>query len=358
MKIFKFRNGNSRSLYRQYGNSGIIVNILLIVSFICNILALTVPFTEFGHFLSNPVSCTLPYSVYLLWYEGLYGISVLILGFSILFPFVKLFILIYAWMFETEPGSRHRQLGFVEPLGKWSMLDVFATCIIIILCNKQILIYGYPMIGVDFFLTAIFLSMISSLIIHNLHMRSGKKAVVDTAETENPNELSVKMKIMLMTTAVISLLSLIIVIWLPYIKISSFLLFNYSYSIYDSAVSLMNSSVVLSLFIMFTLIFFPLLHIISIIIYLTLKFMNKKHYPKLAYTIKVFSRFNMLDVFLLAFIVFISEGSSFIKTDQLSGLYLICFFIFTSLIIPYLLLSLKHHIQLLRTNIKHWTKQT
>jgi paraquat-inducible protein A len=330
-------------LSKMHGKKGRFITIALIISFIFNVLALTVPFTEVGHFLSSPVSCTLPYSVYLMWVEGLYLIAILIVGFSIIFPFAKLFVLFYIWLIETDSNRRHKFLSIVEPLGKWSMLDVFATCIILILCSRQILIYGTPMIGADFFLAAIFISLITSIIISHLQDKKENKPLISD-KIKLVSSMSKLSRFFVILMLLISLAALIIAIWAPYIEITSFLLIGYEYSIFGSVISLSDQALILSLFMFFTLIVFPLLHIVSMLVYVIIKFSSNKRYPKLVSWIKIFSRFNMLDVFLLAFIIFISEGKALIKTHEKAGLYLICIFIFTSSVFPYIVMGIKKHV--------------
>jgi paraquat-inducible protein A len=332
------------TLSKSSGKNGQYINIFLFISFTFNVLALTTPFTQVGHFLGRPANCTLPHSVYLMWDEGLYGIAVLIVGFSIIFPFAKLFALTYTWQFEKNPQRRQKLLSIIEPLGKWSMLDVFATCIILILCNKQIFIYGTPMIGVNFFLLAIFISMITSIIIAYIHDKN-ENTTFNPDNVKFINTLSKRSKGFIFLIVLLSLITLILAICAPYIQISSFFLIDYSYSIFGSVSSLFSQTIVLSIFMLTTLVFFPILHITSMLIYLILKFNNNKNFPKFAYWIKIFSRFNMLDVFLLAFIIFISEGKALISTNEKAGLYLISAYIFISSIMPYIITLIRRHIE-------------
>ena len=324
-----------KTLAKHYGKRGLSVTIMLVVSLVFNITALFVPFTELGKLLGNSVSCTLPYSVYLMWEESLYAIAILILCFSIFFPFLKLYSLIHVWLIEKSPTKRHNTLKIIEPLGKWSMLDVFATCIILILCNKQILVYGTPMIGVNFFLAAIFLSMLASIIIDVCQEnKSSTKEHRDFEDTFHAMQLSPIAKIFFIIILIFSLCTLLFAIWYPYLQISSFLLIGYSYSIYSSITSLADLSLVLAIFMFFTMIVFPILHTLSLLLYWILELFTKKQHQKLLHATKIFSRFNMLDVFLLAFVIFLLEGQSMIKIHHKLGLFLIATFIFISFIIP------------------------
>ncbi|HBM16245.1 MAG TPA: hypothetical protein DD381_07905 [Lentisphaeria bacterium] len=318
------------TLAKLYGKKGYFITVMLLVSLICNILALLAPFTTIGSLFSS-YSCTLPYSVYLMWEESLYLIAILIAGFSILFPFFKLSCLFYIWLFAENKERRTRLLGFVEPLGKWSMLDIFATCIILLLCNKQMLIYGSPKMGVYFFLAAIFLSILASLIID--HIQENLSGAIELKNKEITTSFS--FKIVSFIALLVSIAILILAILYPYLKITSFLLIGYSYSIFTSVTALSNVSIILSGFMLLTMIIFPILHTASLILLYYFKvFKRRESFPLLEKVIKVCSRFNMLDVFILAFIIFLSEGQALVKIEDRLGIVLIGAFIFLILIMP------------------------
>ncbi len=324
------------TLAKSYGKKGYLITLILVISFICNILALLVPFTTIGSLFSS-YSCTLPYSVYLMWTESLYLIAILIAGFSIIFPFVKLLCLSHIWFIEKDTEKRNRLLRIVEPLGKWSMLDIFASCIILILCNKQILIYGRPMIGSYFFLTAIFLSIAASLTIDHLHEAKHKRQnnTTDALETNKTKSSNIWYNILILLAFILSLSILLIAIIYPYLKITSFLLIGYSYSIFTSVMALANVSLVLSAFMLLTMIIFPVLHNIFLIILWLLKLFSKKdEFPYLQQTIKVFSRLNMLDVFILGLVIFLAEGGALVEVEDRLGIVFIGAFIFMVLILP------------------------
>jgi paraquat-inducible protein A len=161
-------NKENTTLFKFYEKKGIIITSLLCISLIFNILALTTPFVTITQAFVNTLSYTLPYSIVMMWQDKLYVVAVLILVFSIIFPFVKLVLLSYIWFLCKDDRKRVRFIHIIEPLGKWSMLDVFIICIMLVLTNKQFLIGGKSEIGVIFFLIAILLSMTASHLIRIL----------------------------------------------------------------------------------------------------------------------------------------------------------------------------------------------
>ncbi|MEI6055142.1 MAG: paraquat-inducible protein A [Lentisphaerota bacterium] len=135
-----------------------------------------------------------------------------------------------------------------------------------------------------------------------------------------------------------SLIILIVAIIYPYLEITSFLLIGYSYSIFDLVIALANISLVLSAFMLLTMIVFPILHNVSLLLYFILKLFRKKEYPLLARFIKIFSRFNMLDVFMLGLIIFLVEGGAMVEIEHRLGIVLIALFIFIILVIPQIII--------------------
>lgn len=65
--------------------------------------------------------------------EGEYFLFAVLTLFTLVFPCVKLGLLAIVWMEREHDLARVRRLhGWVESLGKWSMLDVFVVAILIV----------------------------------------------------------------------------------------------------------------------------------------------------------------------------------------------------------------------------------
>jgi paraquat-inducible protein A len=141
-----------------------VAGLLLLTSLLCNLRALTLPFMELRTGLKHKPYSLLT-SAHLLWTSHLQVLAVLVVAFSVIFPFVKLGVL--SWFCSVgrlaEPGRR--VLALVELLGKWSMLDVFLVCIILTLTSGQLLVGAKPLEGITVFVGAIILSMIAGEVI-------------------------------------------------------------------------------------------------------------------------------------------------------------------------------------------------
>ena len=65
--------------------------------------------------------------------EGEYFLFAVLTLFTLVFPCIKLGLLAIVWLEREQDLARVRQLhGWVESLGKWSMLDVFVVAILIV----------------------------------------------------------------------------------------------------------------------------------------------------------------------------------------------------------------------------------
>ncbi len=152
-----------QTLAHAYGRAGVWLPAMLLVSFICNVLAVIIPFMQIDAFLRATQTYSLPRSVQLMWASGLYVVAIAVVAFSIVFPFFKLFSLTWVWFRVTDAPRRRRWIEVLEHLGKWSFLDIYVVVVILVLTNDQFFISAAPLAGVYFFLGAITLSMLSSM---------------------------------------------------------------------------------------------------------------------------------------------------------------------------------------------------
>ncbi|HYC71681.1 MAG TPA: paraquat-inducible protein A [Opitutaceae bacterium] len=135
-----------------------LVATMLAVSFACNLAVLFLPFMDLRRVLSRePYS--LVNSIAMLWDSGLYVLAVLVVGFSVVFPFAKLGVLASVCLAGRIDARNRGPLEWVERLGKWSMLDVFLVCLILSLTSGQVLVGAEPRVGIPVFIAAVVLNM-------------------------------------------------------------------------------------------------------------------------------------------------------------------------------------------------------
>ncbi len=108
--------------------------------------------------------------------SGDWLLALILFFFSIVFAFIKLASLLWIWFWKLTDAERLKTLKWLEILGKWSMLDVFAVAILVVAAKMRSLTEVQPRIGVYLFGAAIMLSMLTTTHIDRLARRSTRQA--------------------------------------------------------------------------------------------------------------------------------------------------------------------------------------
>jgi len=92
-----------------------------------------------------------------------YFLFSVILVFSFCFPAVKVFLLSYVLHDRTLSGLHRQKLfGWLDTLGKWSMLDVFVVALLVVTIKLDIIADVEVHFGIYLFAASILLSMLAS----------------------------------------------------------------------------------------------------------------------------------------------------------------------------------------------------
>ena len=308
------------------GLIGWIIPILLVTSLVLNIFGLILPFLEIDAAFSKGVIYSLPHSVELMWEHKLYFVAGLILGFSIIFPFVKLISLFAAWFIPWKPSRREKFLHLVELLGKWSYMDIFVVVLLLALTSNQSFISSTIHIGVYFFIGAITLSMITSEIIIGLARKQLRE--------EQPVVQYSKKRVWLIfdklllgwavpLLVAISAIALVEALHATFLRISQLLLVSRSYSVSEIMYLLQEQQRWVLLVVMVgTLAVFPLFRLFLVLISWIVP-MHITTHLRIRSIIDSVSRWCMLDVFGLALLLITTEGKELVKTEIQNGLYIV-----------------------------------
>jgi paraquat-inducible protein A len=104
--------------------------------------------------------------------ENQFLLAAVLFFFSMVFPFVKLAALLYLWWAPLRESRRQRAIKWLGRLGKWSMLDVFAVSILIVLVKLGPLASVTPQPGLYVFCIAILASMVTTVYVESLTRRA------------------------------------------------------------------------------------------------------------------------------------------------------------------------------------------
>lgn len=340
------------TMHTWAGWKGWIIPILLIISLISNILGLVLPFLEIDEAFKKPITYSLPHSVHLMWTAKLYIISVLILGFSIIFPFAKLISLFIAWFVPMKSSKRVKFLHVIELLGKWSFMDIFVVILLIALTNHQQWISSTIHIGVYFFIGAISLSMFISEAVITM----AKKKL---SEGENiPKQTSrvwlirdhYRISWVIPILAIVSGAALVESLHADFLQIHQVFLVSHTYSIYILGQMLQEMQLwVLLTILIATLGVFPLVRLALIVFSLIIP-MRVQALKRMRAIIDSLSRWCMLDVFGLALFLISTEGKALVKTEVLSGLYMVVAAIGLCYILGAIAIAISNSLTSLRPN--------
>ncbi len=148
------------------------VPLFLLCSLVLNVIALLpgVPFLQISGIGAAVLEIVGPYSILevirLLWIHQLYPLAILVVGFSVLFPPIKLALGTWALSRPMTMQGRERMLGALGHLGRWSLLDVFVSLLILVILSKEDAVGATVECGLYYFMGAIILSMIAGTIMH------------------------------------------------------------------------------------------------------------------------------------------------------------------------------------------------
>lgn len=149
-----------KSLYELYPKRIDIV-ILIILSTFLLIIGLTLPIlTTRRLWESNTYSIVT--GVQNLWEERYYVLAGIIFVFSVIFPIAKLISLSAIWFVKLKDEHRKMFISFMEVFGKWSMLDVFVSAVIIVWVKLGSLASAKAENGIYFFAASVLLTMLVS----------------------------------------------------------------------------------------------------------------------------------------------------------------------------------------------------
>ena len=115
----------------------IIVPFILTVSLSLNIAAIFLPFLTVSIFGDQPKTIYIPDIIKQMWNHEIYIPAILIFGFSVLFPFVKLFSLYILYFIPRHTWCTRRYLRILSYAGRFSLLDIFIELNALILAHNQ-----------------------------------------------------------------------------------------------------------------------------------------------------------------------------------------------------------------------------
>jgi len=312
----------------------VLIGCMLTCALTLNIIALlpTVTFMEIkGLVMPGPYSILKV--IQMLWHHGLYPLVILVVVFSVLFPPIKVTLATMSMFKPMTVAGRQRLLGTLGQLGRWSLLDVFVALLLIIITTKQSLTSTTVSIGLYAFLGSILLSMSSVAILQEFNRR---RAMPSSPPVHVPHLRPMLQDGGWRVWAVVPLLIvaiavLMLAVHLPLFQIDKFGLMSHTWSLWGAIMDFRSESAGLHLFsvVMFMyLVAAPALLVLVALLVLLLPI--RQHWQRRLYVaMHNIYEWCMLDVFVLALLLYLSEENSFAKLDLKLGVW----FLFGSVVL-------------------------
>ena len=124
---------NNSALISTHRRAGWTVLFMLLTALGCFFAGILLPFTAVTKLWLFENQISVCHGLVVLWKAGEAFLFMILLVFTICFPFVKMNALLAIWLYPKLTADQAKAFyKFVSHLGKWSMLDVFVVAILVI----------------------------------------------------------------------------------------------------------------------------------------------------------------------------------------------------------------------------------
>lgn len=260
------------------------------------------------------------------WRGGDYLIALLIFVFSAVFPVFKLAAMSWLWFAPTVRERRRRNLRIIEPLGKWSMLDVMVVILFAGAVKLGLIADATILGGAYVYGAAILMSMVAAVLM-------GAIAGPEPRLADHPRTRSYGLPVF----ALAGFLLLLAGIFLPLMSVEKWLFWQEDFSILTGALKLAaEREFILSLgFILFVILLPVLLQLTQVVLAFG-QLGGRGGGRAVAWLIEI-DRWAMTDVFALALFVAIVRLANWTTVTPRPGLYCFAAAIALSLLVSFLL---------------------
>jgi paraquat-inducible protein A len=224
--------------------------------------------------------------------DGNLFLALLIFTFSLIFPIIKLAMLVVIWCHGMNPERREQALHALRVLGKWSMLDVFVVVALVGAIQFGMLATATPRIGIYLFSAAILSCMLVT--------------VLESRRAHGPEKIDRSQGSQTLAALPIALLALLLLgagLFLPLMEMQKLLFWSRDFSILGAVADMFrNGQYALTGMIVLFVIIAPLGKLLGQILLLFLRRGGPKQ-GRLARTLEIVDKWMMIDVFALGVLV-------------------------------------------------------
>jgi paraquat-inducible protein A len=299
------------ALFREHPRR-IDIPLLILASAVTLVVGLFMPIVRISSALASDSSYSILGGIAGYFSDGKLLTGTVILLFSCVFPGVKLIALAWLWFAPTVREKRRRSLRIIEPLGKWSMLDVLVVILFAGAVKLGLIADATVLDGAYVFGAAILLSM-------SVVMLIAAVAGPEHKYRSRPRKRSFALPIL----ALASLVLLAAGLFLPMMRVEKFLLWQENYSVLAGAFKLVaDGEMLLAAGFFVFVIGLPMLVQLALVALSLLQLLGTGSERAIAALIE-FQRWAMVDVFALALCIGLIRLADMATIEPRIGLY--CF---------------------------------
>lgn len=286
------------------GNSLGVTHLVLVLSGIAFfVIGLSAPMATLDQLFLPPDTYSLLVGVIDLFRESEWLIGVIIFAFSILFPLAKFLALLWIYFRCRQGLAPGINIGVLELLGKWSMLDVFVLAITFGAANLGVLSQVEIHWGIYFYAAAVIISIYTAMLFA-------------WQLEEQESEAREKQRQFLLPG--LGFLCFLAGIFLPLAEIEKWIFWDRSYSLISALPALVGESeLLMPLFLLAFVILLPLAHFLLLA---NLRWRKKPSaaLQRWAYFVE---KWAMFDVYLLALVLVLVKLNDSTSVELQSGFW-------------------------------------
>lgn len=239
---------------------------------------------------------------------GSVGLGLLVIGFSVVFPYFKLVGLSLVIWLRLDANGRSRVLRQLEFLGKWSLLDVFVVATLIGAAQLGVLSRVSAEPGIYWFLAAVLSSIVLTVVVsHWLGVRRRPRL----------EALPWRYRWLLPILSVLSLVLYLLSLTAPLMVVEKWFFWNREFSLVSAAPRLMDEGerTLAALFLVFVVLL-PVSRQVALIL--------ARLVPRRSWSVALayhLDKWSMMDVYALALLVFTVKIGEFARVTLLDGFW-------------------------------------
>ena len=312
-----------------------VLNLMIVAAGICLYHGVTEPIIKLTQMFVFSDTHSLSSAVLALYYDGEWFLATVILIFSMLMPTAKLLYLLALGSLPIDNlRARHGWLRRLEWFGKWSMHDVLILSLTIVYLRAEGISKAASMPGVRWFAAAVILIMLSYGWLKRVARKPRVKVVAPKLLSRPKFQQGAEFRrffLGLLTLAVVA--TLVLGVTQPAIQLTKLYLWTDQHSILSAiyALYLDNEYFLAGLIFLFSVVI-PSLKLIYLLVVSTLATPHPSMRERAVDRLESLGKWSMMDVLVLALMVFYINASAIADATALPGIYLYTASVFLTMI--------------------------